>query len=99
MPTTLPRTYITHTPQVQRALEVARRRWPNESRDSALIANLLEVGQRNTAEEMNDPLAQLIAEGKAAPPKNRQPGRNRRTIDIDPSIDIFAELAAERRRR
>lgn len=46
MPTAHQRTNITHTAQVARALDVARRGWPNERRDSALILHLLEEGAK-----------------------------------------------------
>ncbi|MDR6867503.1 hypothetical protein J2Y69_002106 [Microbacterium resistens] len=46
MPTTNPRTHITHTPQVVHALDVARARWPEEGRESALILRLLEEGAK-----------------------------------------------------
>ncbi|QJU54818.1 hypothetical protein SCB71_17185 [Herbiconiux sp. KACC 21604] len=46
MPTKSPRTNITHTPQVQHALDVARTHWPREKRESALILNLLEAGAK-----------------------------------------------------
>jgi hypothetical protein len=45
MPTKHQRTFVTHTPQVTRALEVARTRWPNE-RESALLLHLLEEGAK-----------------------------------------------------
>lgn len=45
MPTTLPRTSVTHTPPVQRMLTVAESRWPGaESRE--LILRLMEEGER-----------------------------------------------------
>lgn len=47
MPTKHPRTNITHTPQVQHALEVARTRWPSEDRESALLLNLVDAGARS----------------------------------------------------
>ncbi len=46
MPTKRPRTNITHTPQVQHALEVARTHWPSEHRENALLLNLLEAGAK-----------------------------------------------------
>lgn len=46
MPTKHPRTYITHTPQVAHALDVARTRWPDEDRESALILHLLDEGAK-----------------------------------------------------
>ncbi|PRI10004.1 hypothetical protein [Leucobacter massiliensis] len=45
MPTTLPRTQLTHTPEVQRALKIAARRWPGE-KPSTLMQRLLEEGAR-----------------------------------------------------
>ena len=39
MPTTLPRTNITHTPAVQRALAMAERRWPGDS-PRVLLTNI-----------------------------------------------------------
>lgn len=50
MPTKNPRTHITHTPQVARALQVARTRWPNEDRESVLILHLLDEGARSIEE-------------------------------------------------
>ncbi|MCL1899005.1 MAG: hypothetical protein FWG11_00530 [Promicromonosporaceae bacterium] len=51
MPTTLTRTQVSHTPRVQHALDVARRRWPG-TRPAALIAEVLEdwARQAETAE-------------------------------------------------
>lgn len=46
MPTKHQRTFVTHTPQVVRALEVARRRWPEEERESALLVHLVEEGMK-----------------------------------------------------
>jgi predicted metal-dependent phosphoesterase TrpH len=43
MPTTLPRTQVTHTREVRHALEVAARRWPGQ-RPSVLLAHLIEEG-------------------------------------------------------
>jgi len=45
MPTALPRTQVTHTASVQHALDVARRRWPDQ-RPGALLAHLIEEGAR-----------------------------------------------------
>lgn len=45
MPTERPRTQVTHTPEVAFALDVARRRWPNES-PGRLIVHLIEEGAR-----------------------------------------------------
>ena len=41
MPTTLPRTSITHVPRVQRILDAGRNRYPGAS-DSAILINLAE---------------------------------------------------------
>lgn len=43
VPTTRPRTQLTHTAAVERALEVAARRWPGE-KDSVLLTRLIEAG-------------------------------------------------------
>ncbi|WP_295824286.1 hypothetical protein [uncultured Microbacterium sp.] len=43
MPTTRPRTQVTHTDEVEEALRIARSRWPDES-PSALIAHLVVAG-------------------------------------------------------
>ncbi|OAN39185.1 hypothetical protein [Microbacterium sp. H83] len=63
MPTAHQRTNITHTPQVVRALDVARRGWPDEPRDSALILHLLDEGARvveaRTADAEVERLARL----------------------------------------
>ena len=45
MPTTLPRTTITRTEEVERLLDVARARWPHESPATQLI-RLAEAGAR-----------------------------------------------------
>lgn len=45
MPTKHPRTFVTHTPAVVHALEVARQRWPGD-RESALIQHLLDEGAK-----------------------------------------------------
>ncbi|WEK61356.1 MAG: hypothetical protein P0Y60_00940 [Candidatus Microbacterium colombiense] len=50
MPTKSPRTHITHTPQVLHALDVARTRWPDEDRESALILHLLDEGAKSIEE-------------------------------------------------
>ena len=42
MPTTLPRTQITHTPPVHHALDVAAREWPQErNKPGVLLVNLV----------------------------------------------------------
>jgi len=46
MPTKHPRTNITHTPQVAHAIDVARREWPDEARESVLLLRLLDEGAR-----------------------------------------------------
>ena len=47
MPTTLPRTTITHTPLVQRALGLAAGAWPEDANSSrALLLNLINEGAR-----------------------------------------------------
>lgn len=43
MPTTRPRYQVTETPEVARALDLAARRWPGETR-STLLLRLLEAG-------------------------------------------------------
>lgn len=43
MPTTRPRYQVTETPQVARALDLAAKRWPGESR-SKLLLRLVDVG-------------------------------------------------------
>ena len=43
MPTSRPRHQVTETPDVRRALEVAEREWPNESR-GALLVHLAVMG-------------------------------------------------------
>ncbi len=46
MPTDLQRTQVTHTPEVEAALEVARRRWPAERSTGRLLANLIVEGAK-----------------------------------------------------
>lgn len=55
MPTKHPRTNITHTSQVQHALDVARMHWPSEHRESVLLLNLLDAGAK--AVEASDEFA------------------------------------------
>lgn len=43
MPTTRPRHQVTETPDVARALDLAARRWPNETR-SKLLIRLVQAG-------------------------------------------------------
>ena len=45
MPTSLPRTQVTHTEAVRHALEVAAQRWPGQ-KTSALLTHLIEEGAR-----------------------------------------------------
>jgi hypothetical protein len=45
MPTELRRTVVVHTPEVVRALEVARSHWPGAS-DALLLTRLIELGAR-----------------------------------------------------
>lgn len=48
MPTTLPRRYITETPQVHAALEIARSRWGNKP-TTELLAALIQEGAERVA--------------------------------------------------
>lgn len=50
MPTHLPRTQVTHTARVQRALEVAGAQWPDE-RPAALLLHLIDRGARSLEQE------------------------------------------------
>lgn len=45
MPTTRPRTQVTHTPDVEDALEIARSRWPDESPSALLLHLVVRGGQ------------------------------------------------------
>lgn len=54
MPTKHPRTNITHTPQVVHAIEVARREWPHEERESVLLLRLLDEGARTVEARASD---------------------------------------------
>lgn len=56
MPTTRPRHQITETEEVARALEVAARRWPGESR-TRLILRLVMIGSSTLAGEHDDQVA------------------------------------------
>ena len=49
MPTTRPRHQVTETPEIARALDLAARRWPGETR-SRLLIRLVEVGTSALAE-------------------------------------------------
>ncbi|WP_186316584.1 hypothetical protein [Microbacterium sp. BH-3-3-3] len=50
MPTTRPRTQVTHTREVEDALEIARSRWPDES-PSALLMHLVVRGGQAIRDE------------------------------------------------
>ncbi|MGC5615024.1 hypothetical protein [Georgenia sp. Z1491] len=50
MPTTRPRHQVTETDEVARALDVAARRWPRESR-SRLLVRLVQTGSEALEEE------------------------------------------------
>lgn len=65
MPTKNPRTHITHTPQVQHALDVARKRWPDETRESALILHLLDEGAKAIEEGESTAIQQRSARIRA----------------------------------
>jgi len=95
MPTTLPRTRVTHTSEVEHALEVGRKRWPDQP-DSTVLANAVVEWSRRAEQELSA-LDNLVVRGRATPPKNRVPGRSRRVVHTDK--DVFAALAAERARR
>jgi hypothetical protein len=56
MPTTRPRHQITETEEISRALEVAARRWPGESR-TRLILRLVTIGSSTLAGEQDAQLA------------------------------------------
>lgn len=64
MPTARPRHQITETPEVARALELAARRWPRESR-SKLLLRLLRTGcaalERERSEASHDRLEAIDA--------------------------------------
>ena len=53
MPTTLARTNITHTPRVQRLLDIAKTQWPEE-RPSVQMINLMETGATKITETDED---------------------------------------------
>ncbi|MCL1800437.1 MAG: hypothetical protein FWG25_03615 [Promicromonosporaceae bacterium] len=69
MPTSLPRTQVTHTPEVADALRIAATRWPDDaSRPARLIANLIGVGARTISQsdkEGEPPLLMVPASGRA----------------------------------
>ncbi|MDR6970854.1 hypothetical protein [Leifsonia shinshuensis] len=61
MPTQLARTQITHTPQVQRAIDVARERWSDDS-DGKLLLHLIEEGERSVRDDRRMETEQRRAE-------------------------------------
>jgi len=61
LPTALPRTQITHTNEVQHALEVAQKRWPGQ-RPGALLLHLIEEGARSVEASNADAAAQRRAD-------------------------------------
>ncbi|MCL1800962.1 MAG: hypothetical protein FWG25_06330 [Promicromonosporaceae bacterium] len=48
MPTTLPRTSITHLPEVEEILASGRLRWPS-AKPGEILVNLAAIGTRNTS--------------------------------------------------
>jgi len=86
---------VTHTPEIEHALDVGRRRWPDQP-DSTVLANAV-VEWSKSAEKELSALDQLILQGKATPPRNRIAGRSSRVVKTDK--DVFAALAADRARR
>jgi len=61
MPTVLPRTQITHTNDVQHALDVAQKRWPGQ-RPGVLLLRLIEEGARSIEASNADAVAQRRAD-------------------------------------
>jgi hypothetical protein len=66
MPTALPRTSITHTPAVRRALDVATSRWPGKG-DRELLINLALKGAQDIETELNDERQQLLSVAGSMP--------------------------------
>ena len=68
MPTTLPRTQVTHTADVADALRIAAARWPDDaSRPARLMTNLIGVGARTLSESERGgepPLLMVPASGR-----------------------------------
>lgn len=60
MPTTRPRHQITETPDVARALDVAARRWPGESR-SRLLLRLVRAGASTLGQERTEAARQRVS--------------------------------------
>ncbi|MBS1848541.1 MAG: hypothetical protein JST73_09720 [Actinobacteria bacterium] len=56
MPTTRPRYQVTETPEIERALDAAARRWPNEPR-SKLLLRLVRAGGATVEQERSDEIA------------------------------------------
>lgn len=52
MPTTRPRYQVTETPRLARALDLAAKRWPGESR-SRLLLRLIDIGGGTLEQEQN----------------------------------------------
>ncbi|MCL2594702.1 MAG: hypothetical protein FWD83_04190 [Promicromonosporaceae bacterium] len=53
MPTTLPRSAVTHTPRIQHALAVAAARWPEAAgKPGVLLANLAVEGAQRIEREL-----------------------------------------------
>ena len=69
MPTSLPRTQVTHTPEVADALRIAATRWPDDaSRPARLMTNLIGVGAQTLSESEKGgepPLLMVPASGRA----------------------------------
>jgi hypothetical protein len=60
VPTTLPRTTITHTPDIRRALDIAAIKWPGQGERELLISLALK-GARDIEAEANSERQQLLA--------------------------------------
>lgn len=65
MPTKLPRTHITHTPEVEHALDVARARWPEADRESTLLIRLLTAGANAIEAQQREATTQHVARIRA----------------------------------
>jgi len=57
MPTTRPRHQVTETPNVQRAIDLAAKRWPDKPR-SKLVIDLIEAGARSIEIELDQAQAE-----------------------------------------
>jgi len=95
MPTVLPRTPITHKPNIVTCLRIGQARWPNE-KPSVLLERLIEKGAESISSELS-PLDRMIALGQAEPPTRSRSERQRRTYDT--TIDLNAMLDADRNNR